>query len=144
MSAPADQTRHSLIIAASLLEQGNRIDALSRGFTLVAVAGFVVFGVGIALPTLVCVGAVAVLGLFELYLAIRVGLDAALLRHLADGDVPGFDAAMMQLGLLPVAKAGRPVADRIAGARGLLRRQAAVLMGQIGFAMAAALLMAVR
>lgn len=138
----SDPARHDLMIAASLLEQGSRIDALSRGLTLAAVAGLVWLGGQAPVWALVCMGAVVGLGLFGLYLAIRVGLDAALFRHLAEGDAAGFDAAMLRQGLLPAAKAGRPMADRIAGARGLLRRQAMVLIGQIGFAVAAAVAMA--
>lgn len=144
MSAPADPRHHDLIIAASLLEQGGRIDALARGLTLAGVVGLVWFAGQVPLGVLICLGALVVLGLYGLYLAIRVGLDAALFRHLADGDMAGFDAAMMRQGLLPAAKAGRPVADRIAGARGLLRRQVTALVGQLGFAIAIAVVLAAR
>ena len=79
----SDPARHDLMIAASLLEQGSRIDALSRGLTLAAVAGLVLLGGQAPVWALVCMGAVVGLGLFGLYLAIRVGLDAALFRHLS-------------------------------------------------------------
>jgi hypothetical protein len=63
-------------------------------------------------------------GATEAILALRVGFDAALFRRLADApDLAAFDAAMMGLGLLPAAKAGRPIEARAAGARRLLVAQ---------------------
>jgi len=88
---------------------------------------------------------VAVCGLVELYLAIRVGFDAALFRRLGvptdllDGD--GLDRALVRLKLLPPAKTDRPIITRIAGARRLLAwqgtmlgAQAVLILAQAGFA----------
>jgi len=126
--------RRMLAIAADLLAQGDRLDRLSRLLTLGGLAGSAgIFVLG-AWPGLLC-GAVALAGLAELYLALRVAFDAALFRRLAtetDGpDWPAFDTAMIRLGLLPAAKAGRPAEARIAGALRLMRGQAVALAVQL-------------
>lgn len=62
--------------------------------------------------------------LAERYLALRLALDARLFARLADGTLPGLGALDAGLaGALNVgaAKAGRPLATRIAGARRLHR-----------------------
>ncbi len=71
-----------------------------------------------------------VTGLVEVYVAIRVEFDARLLDRLADADRAqwrAFDAAMMQLGLLSPATAGRSLAERLRGMRRLARLQIALL-----------------
>lgn len=71
-----------------------------------------------------------VAGLVEVYVAIRVEFDARLLDRLADADREqwrAFDAAMMQLGLLSPATAGRGLAERLRGMRRLARLQIALL-----------------
>jgi hypothetical protein len=77
---------------------------------------------------------VALLGLGEIYLAIRVGFDAALFRQLASSrngfDLGRLDRTLARLELLPEAKAGRAMDERIAGARGLLRWQGLLLAAQ--------------
>ena len=90
-------------------------------------------------------GPVALLGLGEAYLAMRVGFDAALFRRLAAPaeafDLGRLDEALLRLGLIPPAKTGRPIAERIAGARRLLHwqglmlgLQAALILTGAGFA----------
>ena len=90
-------------------------------------------------------GPVALLGLGEAYLAMRVGFDAALFRRLAAPaealDLARLDEALLQLGLIPPAKTGRAIAERIAGARRLLQwqglmlaMQAVLILGGAGFA----------
>jgi hypothetical protein len=73
-------------------------------------------------------------GFAEMYLAVRVGFDAALFRRIADaGAQPDFaatDAALDALGLMPPAKSGRPAEARIAGARQLFRFQVLTLAAQ--------------
>ena len=91
---------------------------------------------------------VVLLGLVELYLAIRVGFDAALFHRLAAApegfDCARLDRALSRLGLMPEAKTGRPIVERIAGARRLLAWQGMTLVAQVllvlvGAALSAAL-----
>lgn len=61
---------------------------------------------------------------YGLLFAIRTAFDADLLAALAlRPDVEGFDRAMTDLSLMPGAKAGRPMAARIAGVKRLMRWQ---------------------
>jgi hypothetical protein len=87
----------------------------------------------LALPAFL--GTIVLLGLGELYLAIRVGFDAALFGRLAEAadlfDLARLDRTLSQLRLIPPAKAGRPMAARIAGARRLLIWQGVLLAAQV-------------
>ena len=132
------EARYALAAAASLLDQGEIIDRLSRPLTLAALMGLTV-GLGIELGRLLTAGLVlvAVTGLIELYLALRVGFDAALFHRLAgDGnqrvpDLRNLDAALLKLGLLADTKSGRALEPRVSGARRLLFLQAAALVFQV-------------
>lgn len=120
-------------IAAALLRQGSRIDSLSRILTGVALlAGLLMAGQGAQFAISLCIGAVGA-GLAQLYLAIRVGFDAALFGGLSGeaGDLDAFDKAMTKLGLMPPSKAGRPLTVRIAGASRLMALQGAALGIQV-------------
>ena len=76
----------------------------------------------------------------ELAIAMRVSLDAALFRRLAEDaaaerlDVAAFDAALLALKLMSPGKAGQPIARRFAGARRLLVLQGATLVMQVAAA----------
>ena len=64
------------------------------------------------------------LAIAERYLAVRVALDARLFDRLAVGSLAtldDLDAGLKQVLSVPAAKAGRPLAPRIAGARRLHR-----------------------
>lgn len=64
------------------------------------------------------------LAVAERYLAVRVALDARLFDRLAVGSLAtldDLDAGLQQVLAVPAAKAGRPLAPRIAGARRLHR-----------------------
>jgi hypothetical protein len=120
-------------IAAALLKQGSRIDSLSRILTGVALLAALLDpgrNTGLAVP--LCIGAVGA-GLAQLYFAVRVGFDAALFGGLAGdkADLDSFDRAMGRLGLMPQAKAGRPLGPRIAGASRLMALQGAALGVQV-------------
>jgi hypothetical protein len=131
---------------ALLLAEARRIDRLSRPVTLLAVAALLLAPL---LPTAPSRGVVAVLalivllGLGQAFTALRVAFDARLFAALGEGRAPAtlaaLDAALTGLGLLDGAKAGRPLAPRLAGAMRLVRRQAALLLGQILACLAAAL-----
>lgn len=146
MTQPADAAQQA-DIAAGLLAQGRSIDALSRLCSAMAFAGLVLgaaANVSIVLITGLALSLVA--GLAEAHLALRVGFDARLFRRLANGngggsiDLDAFDRAMIQSGLLPMAKAGRPLAERIMGAKRLLLRQALAAAAQIAIGAGAAVL----
>jgi hypothetical protein len=136
VAAPAGQL---LVSAVSLLDQGRGIDRLSRLLTAAALAALVGIAVwGVHQPVPVALLALAVLaGVVEVYLAIRVGFDAALFRHLADAaetgtrDLANLDAALMAIGLVPASKAGRPLEARVAGACRLFYQQAGSVALQV-------------
>ena len=123
--------------AAALLEQGRTIDRLSRPLTA---ASLIVLVINPPIATWwgpILLGVflvVALAGLIEAYLAIRVNFDAALFRQAAAGEAPDFsgvDQALVRLGLLPVTRTGRPIDARVAGARRLFRYQARALVVQV-------------
>jgi hypothetical protein len=145
MNEPDALQYQMLISAAAVLDQGTRIDSLSRGVTIAALIGLLAIGVMVdhpdALP-LVLLALAVLVGLVELYLSIRVMLDAALFRQLATAsavpDWETFDAALLRLRVLPPAKTGRSVEPRVAGARLLLRAQGIALIVQMSLAVAGA------
>ncbi|HEY8873166.1 MAG TPA: hypothetical protein VIM52_09065 [Stellaceae bacterium] len=148
MTAAGQGDRDLAAIAAALLDQGRRADALSRLVTVAALFALMLLPTIPGRPPLLLpavLGPVALLGLGEAYLAMRVGFDAALFRRLAAPaealDLGRLDEALLRLGLIPPAKTGRPIAERIAGARRLLQwqglmlgLQAALILTGAGFA----------
>lgn len=67
-----------------------------------------------------------------LYLGQRVALDADLFAALARRPDPaGFDAAMIELGLIKPSGAGRAMRDRVAGLKRLLSWQAGAIVLQM-------------
>lgn len=145
-------TSMQLELVAALLRQGRPFDALSRGLLLLATAWLVLLATGIAkpgLPVVVALLASLLLALLQRYFALRVDLDARLLRvvagHAATTDLAtataALDDALVGQGMLPREHAGRAWPERLAGARRLWRRQLAVLLLQL-LAFAAALLAA--
>lgn len=143
--------RYDLMIAASFLEQGRFINQLSAILTGLAILPLI-FSSGFEdrKPILVFIISTIILlaGLCQFYFAFRVSFDAALFRGLAaqnhTANLEAFDTAMQRQGLMPAEKAGRPVADRIAGARRLFGRQAAMLILQIAVLLAGAIIAAMR
>ncbi|HLD69092.1 MAG TPA: hypothetical protein VJA19_24030 [Pseudomonas sp.] len=129
---------------AALLHRGQALDRLSLGLTMLALT------LGLALPWLAPVSlplcalllGLVLLGLAQQYWALRVAFDADLLTQLASA--PGsleqrtldLDRALVELGLLPSARAGRPWAQRTQGALRLLRIQALLCALQLLLALA--------
>ena len=135
MSAPA---RELLLCGAALLDQGRNVDRLSRPLTVAALIGILICPAIMTEPPWMLVAfamLVALAGLAEAYLAIRVGFDAALFHQLASTpetpDFAGADAALTRLGLLPAAKLGRSAEARVAGARRLIGFQTLALVAQV-------------
>jgi hypothetical protein len=132
------EPRYLLAAAAGLLDQGEVIDRLSRPLTIAALIGLVA-GLGVEFGALLTAGLllVALAGLMETYLALRTGFDAALFHRLAGDEERGaldlgkLDAALLELGLLSKAKAGREVEPRVSGARRLLTLQGVALALQV-------------
>jgi hypothetical protein len=134
----SEPTRELLLCAAAFLDQGRKVDRLSRPLTAAALVAILI-GPAIATepPWILIESAVLVTlaGLAEMYFAIRVGFDAALFNQVANApEAPDFasaDAALMQLGLLPTTKHRRPAGVRIAGARRLFGLQTLFLAVQV-------------
>ena len=132
------EPRYLLAAAAGLLDQGETIDRLSRPLTIAALIGLTA-GLGVELGALLTAGLllVALAGLVETYLALRTGFDAALFHRLAGDDkrsaldLRKLDTALIKLGLVAEAKAGREVEPRVFGARRLLTLQGLALALQI-------------
>lgn len=145
MTDPTD--RSLLTVMAALLTQGRTLDHLSRLLTAGALFGLLAHAVvNDADPVLVTVALLvaALAGFVQTFYAVRVGFDAALFRQLGETatDLSALDSALQRLGLLPADKAGRPLEARIAGARALLRTQAAMLIVQIAVVLGTALVIA--
>jgi len=115
------------------------------GLALSLVSGLVLALTGRSLPsvTWAAFAAVALIGLPERYLALRVQLDAALFDGLARstiGSEPAMDRALAALGLRRVADGTRPLAARVLGARQLMQRHGIAVIAQtVVFAMALAM-----
>ena len=115
------------------------------GLALSLVSGLVLALTGRSLPfaTWTAFAVVALVGLPERYLALRVRLDAALFDGLAKDTIPSpsaLDGALETLGLRRAADGARPLADRVLGARQLMQRHGlAVVVQTVVFAMALAM-----
>ena len=139
MNGDADAAEQDLAAAAAaLLDQGQCADRLSRPITAASAIVLLLLPAFLGPPPVLLttiLALVVLLGLAELYFAIRVGFDAALFHRLAavpEGfDRARLDRALSRLGLMPEAKAGRPIIERIAGARRLLAWQGMTLVAQI-------------
>jgi hypothetical protein len=121
--------------AADLLDQGATINRLSRPLTI---AVGLIIGLGVELGALLVAGLllVALAGLAETYLAIRIGFDAKLFRRLAEGDDPAaalgrLDAALIELGVLTESNPERAIEQRASSARRLLVLQGSALVLQV-------------
>ena len=69
---------------------------------------------------------------FGQFFGLRIAVDADLFADLArDPDLAVFDLAMASLGLLPAAKQGRSMDERVAGLRRLLRLQGLGVTAQL-------------
>jgi hypothetical protein len=151
MTTPDSASRQLIAAAVCLLDQGRTVDGLSR---LLTAAALLVLMLPAVLPAntqrlpSALLAAVALLGTAETLYAVRVGLDAALFRRLAEGseplDLDGIDTALIELGLIAEPRADGSVGSRVNGARRLLYRQAAILVLQVGLILAAAALAALR
>ncbi|GAA4353000.1 hypothetical protein GCM10023165_42890 [Variovorax defluvii] len=115
------------------------------GLALSLLSGLVLALTGRSLPSAAwtAFAVVALMGLPERYLALRLRLDAALFDGLARDTIPtatAMDRALETLGLRRAADGQRTLADRVLGARQLLQRHGFAVVAQtIVFAMALAM-----
>lgn len=110
---------------ASWLRASSAVAAWSLGLSLVAIALLALGASSQAMHTVVGLGLVALLGLPERYLALRISLDAGLFKALSDGSIASvhvLDNSLVQLELRKATAVQRTLADRVRGARQLARR----------------------
>ena len=125
----------SAALTAAALAQGRSLHLLSLALLLPALATLLLAPGGPA--RVACLALSLMAGAVQAYNAVRSGLDAALFAHWArcwsapaavdiDPDLQAFDQALGSAFGQP-ARASRPLAERVRGALGLLRRQALAL-----------------
>ena len=136
MSSDDRAAAEAAFACGALLEQGRKLQALSLVLTGIAV--FAALGPLPGRPLMqVAIVVSIILGLVALYFAIRVGLDARLMRRLASQadegrlDLAQFDAGLTLAGLRPAAASTRTLGDRLSGAAALLRNQAMATAAQL-------------
>ena len=137
-----DDDRALCATTAGLLRAGGALALW--GLALSLISGLVLALTGRSLPsaTWAAFAVVALIGLPERYLAMRIRLDAALFDGLASSTIasgPAMDRALATLGLRR-ADGTRPLPDRVLGARQLMQRHGIAVIAQtIVFAMALAM-----
>jgi len=114
------------------------------GLALSLIAGLVLALTGRSLPSVSwgAYAAVALVGLLERYLALRLHLDAGVYEALAQGAIgslPSLDGTLERLGLRRGGDASRSLAERVLLARQLMQRHGiAVTIQTVMFALALA------
>jgi hypothetical protein len=130
-------------VMAAMLRRGRMLHAVSAPVTVtsfIAAPALAVFGG----PPLLTIDAsiTFIAGLIETFFAMRVALDADLFDDLAGGrlDLDSLDTAFERVGLASGERLGRPLAERLEGARRLLRVQAGWLLLQLATTVAVMLI----
>jgi hypothetical protein len=115
------------------------------GLALSSIAGLVLALTGRSLPSVAwaAYAVVALIGIPERYMALRLRLDAEVFASLARGAInslANLDGGLEKLGLRRAADVSRPLAERIVLARQLMQRHGiAVTVQTMAFAMGLAL-----
>ena len=123
-----DHERALCTATARLLHAAGVIAAWGLGLSLVAVGVLALTGRSLSMLSSMGFGAVAIIGVFERYMALRLRLDVGLFDGLASGAIPSLstlDVALQKLGLRRASEspdAPRALADRVQGARQLMQR----------------------
>lgn len=121
-------------ICADLLDQGPLLHRLSAPVTVISLLALPCIA---ALPLTITglewvAGASVLLGMVELFFALRVRFDAALLRRIGNGlDLADLDDALASLGVRGGTGTTRTLEDRLRGCTRLLVWQAAALLVQM-------------
>lgn len=111
--------RAQILLTARLLEAASKLDLLSTGLTLIAVASLVFMEPGIAAI------AAVMLGLIAKFYNVRIAFDARLLNDVATSAL-----TMEALDEAFPAKAGRSWADRCRGASRLVTASVVITLAQ--------------
>ena len=122
-----DHERALCTATARLLQAGSVIAGWGLGLSLVSLGVLALTGRSLSMLSCMGFGAVAIIGVFERYMALRLRLDVGLFDGLANGSIPSLstlDVALQKLGLRPASDADAPraLADRVQGARQLMQR----------------------
>lgn len=138
-------------VAAASLGLGRRIDLWSLALLLVAIGTLAISAGTLAPWRLGCLLTSVLAGVGQKYISLRVALDAALFKRLADHVVGksavldgetlrALDSAMADCGLIKTMEGSpRDLADRCQGAMRLLYLQAICMAMQLGALLAAVL-----
>lgn len=130
----------TIISCIALLDQHRKIHNLSVAMTVLSAGLLLASVLFFPSPPILCVGAIIaiiLLGLAEIWFAIRVGFDQQLLSSMVTDpeNLQPWDQALIRLKLMPAAKAGRALDERLRGCIGLLKMQAMLLVAQLATAM---------
>jgi len=123
-----DHERALCTATARLLQAGSVIAGWGLGLSLVSLGVLALTGRSLSMLSCMGFGAVAIIGVFERYMALRLRLDVGLFDGLASGTIPSLstlDVALQKLGLRHASEAPeaqRALADRVQGARQLMQR----------------------
>lgn len=138
-----DDDRALCAATAGLLRAGGALALWGLALSLISGLVLALTGRSLPSPTWAAFAVVAMIGLPERYLALRVQLDAALFDGLARSTIAseaGMDRALATLGLRRRADGTRPLADRVLGARQLMQRHGIAVIAQtVVFALALAM-----
>jgi hypothetical protein len=128
-----DQDRALCAATAHLLRAAGAVATCGLALTLIAVAVLALTARSLSLLSCMGFGAVAVIGVLERYLTVRVRLDAGLFDGLAGGGIASLsvlDGALERLGLRFASNAPRQLDERVALARQLMQRHATTVACQ--------------
>ena len=120
-----DHERALCTATARLLQAGGVIAAWGLGLSLVSLGVLALTGRSLSMLSIMGFGAVAIIGVLERYMALRLRLDVGLFDGLASGAIPSLstlDVALQKLGLREPPNAPRDLVDRARGARQLMQR----------------------
>lgn len=122
-----DHERSLCSATARLLQAAGTIAAWGFGLSLVAISVLALTGRSLSLLSCMGFGAVAVIGVLERYLALRIRLDVGLFQDLASGAIASLgtlDLALQKLGLRFAPDTPRDLTARALCARQLMQRHA--------------------
>ncbi|HEY5601515.1 MAG TPA: hypothetical protein VIM41_00240 [Gammaproteobacteria bacterium] len=130
MQSDSDPVRIQTCV--SLLEQHRHLHLLSCGTSVASMLALLMMLITSTdtLVWLMVLAVVILLGVYETFLAVRIGFDTDLLHRLAshgsvtDKELRALDEALSYFKLRPESKAGRPLEKRLAGSLALFKQQA--------------------
>ncbi|WP_213957379.1 MULTISPECIES: hypothetical protein [unclassified Variovorax] len=120
-----DNDRALCATTASLLHAAGGIAALGLALSGIALGVLALTARSLSLTSCMGFGAVAIIGVLERYLALRLRLDAGLFEGLARGNIASLsalDSALGRIGVRQLPDASRALAERVFGTRQLLQR----------------------